>query len=192
MDRERRRSDTPLPENLEGILNEVQQQALPGIKYLGWEPRFLRHPMFQIPELVMQNCSDGRTGVLNAEGKIRTVNIKIRKPVGTSADPVSTGSETDDKTLDSLREENERLLAEVMEYRLVEARLAEQIEQQRGELCESAEKLSALHAQVESDALAMKSLQEQYAALKAQYSDTVEAHKLELEQLYQPPSLKQA
>ena len=69
MDREKRKSDTSIPENLEEMLNEVQQQALPGIKYLGWEPRFLRKPMFQAPELVIQNSSDGRTGILDVDGQ---------------------------------------------------------------------------------------------------------------------------
>lgn len=203
MDREKRRSDTPLPENLEEMLNEVQQQALPGIRYLGWEPRFLRKPMFQVPELVMQNTVDGKTGVLDADGSIRTLNIEIREheplksgesktgqsssTTVTESDPVPAGADAEEKTLASLRAENEKLLAEVKKCRTAEARLSEQIKQQRGELCESAEKLRSLHAQVESDAVAMCSLQQQYASLKAKYSDLVEAHKLELEQLYQQP-----
>lgn len=79
MDREKRKSDIPIPPNLEEMLNEAQQQALPGIKYLGWEPRFLRKPMFQAPELVIQNSSDGRTGILDVDGRIRIQNIKVRK-----------------------------------------------------------------------------------------------------------------
>jgi hypothetical protein len=79
VDREKRKSDIPIPPNLEEMLNEAQQQALPGIKYLGWEPRFLRKPMFQAPELVIQNSSDGRTGILDVDGRIRIQNIKVRK-----------------------------------------------------------------------------------------------------------------
>jgi len=40
--RERRAGNSPIPENLKEILGEVQWQALPGIKYSGWELRFLR------------------------------------------------------------------------------------------------------------------------------------------------------
>ena len=79
MDREKRKGDISIPPNLEEMLNEAQRQALPGIKYLGWEPRFLRKPMFQAPELVMQNSSDGRTGILDADGRIRIQNIKVRE-----------------------------------------------------------------------------------------------------------------
>ena len=111
---------------------------------------------------------------------------------------------------ESLRAENEKLLAEVREYRSAEARLKEQIEQLRGELGESNEKLSILYAQTKRDAellvqlrgelcesgeklcslyTRMKSdteekqlLQEQYAALQEHLADVLAAHKLELEQ----------
>jgi len=79
VDREKRKGDISIPPNLEEMLNEAQRQALPGIKYLGWEPRFLRKPMFQAPELVMQHSSDGRTGILDADGRIRIQNIRVRE-----------------------------------------------------------------------------------------------------------------
>ena len=199
MDREKRKSDTSIPVNLEEMLNEAQQQALPGIKYLGWEPRFLRKPMFQAPELVMQNSSDGRTGILDVDGRISIQNIKMREheqlkaseigsTAATESDPMPAGSTAHDKELASLRADNEKLLAEIKESQFAEARLTEQIELQRGELCESAEKLSSLYAQVQSDTVEMQLLQDQYAALQEQYADVVEAHKLEIEQLYKQPS----
>ena len=199
MDREKRKSDTSIPENLEEMLNEAQQQALAGIKYTGWEPRFLRKPMFQVPELVMQNSSDGRTGILDVDGRIKVQNIKIREPeqlkasesgstAATESDPMPAGSAEHDKELASLRADNEKLLAEIKESQFAEARLTEQIEQQRGELCESAEKLSSLYAQVQSDTVEMKLLQDQYVALQEQYADVVEAHKLEIEQPFKQSS----
>lgn len=185
MDREKRKSDTAIPANLEEILNEVQQQALPGIKYLGWEPRFLRKPMFQAPEIVIHNSSDGRTGILDVDGSIRIKNINIREheqlkssefgsTTATESDPMPAGSAAHDKELASLRADNEKLLAEIKESQFTEARLTEQIEQQRGELCESAEKLSSLYVQVQSDTVAMQLLQDQYAALQEQYADVNE------------------
>ena len=89
-----------------------------------------------------------------------------------------------DEELVSLRAENEKLLAEISENQSAESRLKEQIEQQRGELCESAEKLSSLYAQVQNDKEKRQLLQEQYAALQEQHAAVVGAHKLELEQLY--------
>jgi len=113
--------------------------------------------------------------------------------------------------LQSLRADKEQLLAEIKEYQSAESRMKEQIEQLRGELgesnnklselyiqtkedaellkqlrgelCESGEKLSSMYAQVKSDAEKMQLLQHQYAALEAQHGDVVCAHKLELEQL---------
>ena len=78
MDDDRRKGNSSIPENLKEILDEAQQQALPGIKYLGWELRFLRKPMFQAPELVIKNSSDGRTGILDVDGRIKIQNIEIR------------------------------------------------------------------------------------------------------------------
>ena len=87
MDKEKRKGDISIPPNLEDMLNEVQRQALPGIKYLGWEPRFLRKPMFQAPELVIQNSSDGRTGILDVDGRIRIQNINVREQESTTQTP---------------------------------------------------------------------------------------------------------
>ena len=94
------------------------------------------------------------------------------------------GFAAQDEELASLRAENERLHAEICEKQSAEARLLEQIEQQRGELCESAEKLGLLYAQVQSDKEKMQLLQDQYAALQEQHAEVIEAHKLELEQFH--------
>jgi len=183
MDREKRKGGVPIPENLIEILTEAQWQALSGIKYSGWELRFLRKPVFQAPELIIQNSGDGRTGILDVDGRIRIKNIKMREREQLKASEfISTaGSAAHDTELASLRANNEKLLAEIKESQLAEARLTEQIEQQRGELCESAEKLSSLYAQVQSDTVEIELLQDQYAALQGQYADVVEAHKLEVE-----------
>jgi len=79
MNREKCNSDTPIPVNLKELLSEAQRQALPGIEFLGWEPRFLRKPMFQAPELVMQHSIDGKTGILDVDGRIRIQDIKVRE-----------------------------------------------------------------------------------------------------------------
>ena len=183
MDREKRKGGVPIPENLIEILTEAQWQALSGIKYSGWELRFLRKPVFQAPELVMQNSSDGRTGILDVDGRIKIKNIKMREPEQLKAGEFDStaGFAAHDTELASLRADNENLLAEVKESQFAEARLTEQIEQQRGELCESAEKLSSLYAQVQSDTVKMQLLQNQYAALQERYADALESHKLEIE-----------
>jgi hypothetical protein len=188
VDQEKRKGGISIPENLKEILNEAQWQALSGIKYSGWELRFLRKPVFQAPELVIQNSSDGRTGILGLDGRIRIKNIKMREHEQLKVSESGGTAAAHDKELASLRADNEKLLAEIKESQLAEARLTEQIEQQRGELCESAEKLSTLYAQVQSDTVEMQLLQDQYAALQEQYADVVGTHKLEIEQLYKQSS----
>ena len=105
---------------------------------------------------------------------------------------VPGGFAAHDEELASLRAENEKLLAEIIENQSAEARLKEQIEQQRGELCELAEKLSSLYAQVQSDTVKMQLLQDQYAALQEQHAEMVDAHKLDIEQLYKELSESQS
>jgi hypothetical protein len=80
MDREKRKGTITIPDNLQEMLNEVQRQSLPGIKCLGWEPRFLRKPLFMAPELVMYNSNDGRSGILDENGRlIIKTNIRVRE-----------------------------------------------------------------------------------------------------------------
>lgn len=76
MDKERRIGDTPIPVNLEEILSAAQRRSLPGIKLLGWKPRFVRKKMFQPPVIVMQNSNDGRLGMLDEDGR-----FKIREDI---------------------------------------------------------------------------------------------------------------
>lgn len=80
MDREKRKGTIAIPENLEEMLNEAQRQALPGIKYLGWEPRFLRKQLFQLPVIVMHNTNDGRIGLMDEHGLVTVQpDIKVRE-----------------------------------------------------------------------------------------------------------------
>jgi CRP-like cAMP-binding protein len=112
---------------------------------------------------------------------------------------------------ESLHADNEKLLAEIKEDQSAEALLKAQIEQLRGELvesndklselyvqtkedaelltqlrgelCESGEKLCSLYAQMKNDAEELQLLRDQYVALQEQHADVVSAHKLDLELL---------
>jgi rhodanese-related sulfurtransferase len=100
------------------------------------------------------------------------------------SDSVPGGLTAHDEELASLRAENDKLLAEISESQSAEARLKELIEQQRGELCESSEKLNSLYDQVQGDKEKIQFLQDQYVALQDRHAEVVAAHKLEIEQLY--------
>ena len=120
-------------------------------------------------------------------------------------------SAAQDKELESLSAGKEILFAELRENESAKARMKEQIEQLRGELgesndklrelyaqtkedaelliqlrgelCESGEKLCSMYAQMKSDAEEMQLLKGQYTALQEHHADVVGAHKLELELL---------
>ena len=66
-----------------------------------------------------------------------------------NADPCNR-SESENNELALLRAENEKLSIEITRYQSSEARMKEQIQQQRDELCELGEKLESLYAQIES------------------------------------------
>jgi len=123
----------------------------------------------------------------------------------------SADSVEDSGELDTLRSEKQALQAEINEYQAAEGRMAEQVEQLRGELGESGdklgslyaqaktdaeqftqlrgelgesgEKLAVLYAQVKSDAEEMQLLQDQYAALQEQHTEADAAHEQQSGQL---------
>jgi hypothetical protein len=80
MDEEKRKSDTIMPADLQGMLNDRQLRALPGIKCLGWEPQFFRKPVFNAPTLVLRNSKDGRLAILDEDGRLeRQDGLKLRE-----------------------------------------------------------------------------------------------------------------
>ena len=70
MDEDKRKSTTAIPADLQQIVNDHQLRALPGIKLLGWEPRFIRNQMFTAPILVLRNTRDGRLAILDEDGRL--------------------------------------------------------------------------------------------------------------------------
>ena len=80
MDKEKRRGDARIPDNLDEILNEAQRKALPVLQYIGWEPCFLRTKMFLEADIVMRNWNDNRLGILEYDGWIQTeVDVRVRE-----------------------------------------------------------------------------------------------------------------
>ena len=140
-----------------------------------------------------------------------SVNQSATDNIGAADEAVSGVPAAHNEELESLRTDKEKLVAEIKESQSAEVRMteqieqlrgelgesgdklsdlyaqtktdAEQLEQLRGELGESGEKLGSLYAQVQSDADEMQLLQDQYAALQEQHTDVMNAHKLELGQL---------
>jgi hypothetical protein len=90
VDREKRRGDAPVPDNLQEVLNVAQWQALPGIKLSGWELRFIRKRLFMEPVPVLRNRDDNRTGILGPDGKIDLqTDIELREEKSQAQTPPS-------------------------------------------------------------------------------------------------------
>ena len=67
---EKRKGDSPIPDNLEDYLNVVQIKALRQIENFGWELKFVRRPLFQDPIAVIINNDGDRVGTLEPDGRI--------------------------------------------------------------------------------------------------------------------------
>jgi hypothetical protein len=79
VDKEKRKGDTPIQDNVKEVLNDAQRKTLPGLEYMGWELCFLRKRLFLDPEIVIRNRNDNRLGVLEYDGNIRIeADVKVR------------------------------------------------------------------------------------------------------------------
>jgi hypothetical protein len=79
MDSERRKGDMPIPDSLEGTLNEAQLIALPALERFGWELRFVRRPLFQEAVPVVCNAEGTMVGVLEEDGRLNLqLAVQIR------------------------------------------------------------------------------------------------------------------
>lgn len=67
---EKRKGESPVPDNLEDYLNAEQIKALRQIENFGWELKFVRRPLFQEPIAVIINTDGDRVGTLEADGRI--------------------------------------------------------------------------------------------------------------------------
>jgi hypothetical protein len=67
---EKRKGESPIPDNLEDFLNPVQVKALRQIENFGWELKFVRRPLFQDPIAVIINTDGDRVGTLEPDGRI--------------------------------------------------------------------------------------------------------------------------
>ena len=90
MDSEKRKGDSSISDKLEEMLNKAQRKALPGIKFLRWEPQFLRKPLFKAPVLVLRNSNDDRTGIIDEDGRLIVQDgIKAREQENDTQTPPS-------------------------------------------------------------------------------------------------------
>ncbi len=79
MDREKRKGEKPVPDNLDQTLNQLQLLALRQIENFGWSLRFVRRPLFQEPVPVVVSADGETIGILEEDGRVNVQpDIKLR------------------------------------------------------------------------------------------------------------------
>ena len=83
MDKDQRKRQKPIPDDLEQVLNGRQKAALKMIQSLGWRLKFVRRPMFLEVQPVVYNAKLDQIGVLDPDGNIDLeleLNIRTSEP----------------------------------------------------------------------------------------------------------------
>lgn len=70
MDKDKRKGDNPLPENINEYLNYAQLASLHRIEAFGWQLKFIRRPLFQDSVAVVVNPDGTTIGVLEEDGRM--------------------------------------------------------------------------------------------------------------------------
>lgn len=79
MSREKRIRQAPIPTNYMDLLNDDQKRTMQKMEQFGWELKFVRRPLFQVPTAVMVDPSGAVYGVLEENGDLnRNYDIVIR------------------------------------------------------------------------------------------------------------------
>ena len=79
MFKEKRSGKPPVPDNVKGVLNDVQMLALRQLEGFGWQLGFVRRPLFQEPVPVVFDGSRKTFGVIEETGQLNmNAGIVIR------------------------------------------------------------------------------------------------------------------
>ncbi len=70
MEQDRRGKEVPVPANLREYLNDFQMLALDRMQGMGWELKFVRHPMFQQPVPVIYHSENHEHALIEEDGTI--------------------------------------------------------------------------------------------------------------------------
>lgn len=86
MQKDKRKGDQAIPENLRQVLTPAQAKTLEEIGKLGWQLKFVRRPLFQDPVPVVSNAKNDQIGVLDPDGKIEIdTSFELRTDSGPAA-----------------------------------------------------------------------------------------------------------
>lgn len=80
--KEKRKDIAPVPENLDGLLNQHQMRALRQAEAFGWQLHFVRQPLFQEPVPGIINLDGDMLATLERDGRINLMpDSTVRKEV---------------------------------------------------------------------------------------------------------------
>jgi len=77
MEKERRKHDKPIPDNLDELLSVAQSRRLHQLEDFGWELKFVRRPLFLEPVAILSNPV-GEIGVLDRQGSMSMESLPLR------------------------------------------------------------------------------------------------------------------
>jgi len=115
MDKDKRNSQQPIPDNLRQVLNRKQIEALHVIQSLGWRLKFVRRPMFLDAQPVVYNAKFDQVGILDPDGNINLeleLNLRSSEPEQTAQPAVTPPREEKRKGLIPVPENLDALLNE--------------------------------------------------------------------------------
>lgn len=70
MNNDKRNSDTPVPEDVNGFLTDAQSAELHHIESFGWTLKYIRRPLFQEKVVVVVSPDGGSIGILEDDGRL--------------------------------------------------------------------------------------------------------------------------
>jgi hypothetical protein len=78
-DKDKRKGEKPVPDNVEDLLNEDQMLTLRQIERFGWQLKFVRRPVFQQVIAVVVSSDGTQIGVLEDDGRLNLNHeVKLR------------------------------------------------------------------------------------------------------------------
>ncbi|NOX43367.1 MAG: hypothetical protein GXP19_06500 [Gammaproteobacteria bacterium] len=80
MDKEKRKGENPVPDDVEEELSHPQLLSLRQIERFGWYLKFVRRPLFQERVAVVFSAEENKIGLLENDGKINMEpDIQVRE-----------------------------------------------------------------------------------------------------------------
>lgn len=96
MENDKRTGQSPIPDNLEDWLNEIQLQILKKIEGLGFRLIFMRRPVLEDPVPIVINDRGDKIGILEIDGRLNMeTDITLRNQTEAKRAYQSLPSRTD-------------------------------------------------------------------------------------------------